>query len=199
MCKCFNPATVWFELSHIDLLLFLYIVSIPQRSDLNIANLDYLTYGRWFQSRNGLIWTAKPVTHSSMLDLFQSRNGLIWTSWRQIRGRPLLLVSIPQRSDLNWSQSFATSRNLLCFNPATVWFEHVQEGAAGHVRTRFNPATVWFEPSIPIVVDWFHHSFNPATVWFERDQACFSTDRRDSFNPATVWFELVCLVVWMHQ
>ena len=59
----------------------LFFVSIPQRSDFNLAFCRRRGFSDAFQSRNGLILTLKRGAQIDPdLVLFQSRNGLILTS-----------------------------------------------------------------------------------------------------------------------
>ena len=145
-------------------------VSIPQRSDLNIIEIDFLKVDResfnpatvWFersgfsilltvkgkfQSRNGLIWTAAQLVNASVMSWFQSRNGLIWTLC--VLMDRVLYTMFQSRNGLIWTRKrLAEQENIdLGFNPATVWFERVLFCFEVIDSASFNPATVWFELS----------------------------------------------------
>ncbi len=83
----FNPATVWFELSKMHVVVTLHTS---------------------FQSRNGLIWTSSTV--QEQIDQINFNPATVWFErWGCVSSKTVsICISIPQRSDLNMA-TFATN------------------------------------------------------------------------------------------
>ena len=176
----FNPATVWFEQRLLTALqepviwfqsrngliwtsqprqetTRWYIVSIPQRSDLNSIPAR----------RDTPIWQVSIPQRSDLNHVF-----CFWCGMRnnvsipqrsdlneeRIHQPRRIYVSIPQRSDLN-TFSRAAHRSSSRVSIPQRSDLNINEQIAQHtVHTCFNPATVWFEPATLDIYSWPYSS-----------------------------------------
>ena len=165
---CFNPATVWFELSMSISTSLTYFSFNPATVWFEQSTPARSVGWMVFQSRNGLIWTEindcdiichlsfnpatvwfEPSSHrtlSSSPATFQSRNGLIWTLNPPVFNT--LYSRFQSRNGLIWT----------CIQSVLSLSSSVSIPQRSDLNHEVN---LTFEEII--------FSFNPATVWFERD------------------------------
>ena len=191
----FNPATVWFEPSN---------TIRDSRESCRFQSRNGLIWTVllrscrcivcWFQSRNGLIWTIRVWPDKLVWDRFQSRNGLIWT-FDVADVEDMIIVSIPQRSDLNYTDKEARKQYKTVSIPQRSDLnQRGGERKPTYKRFQSRNGLIWTVFPSPYVA--LLHGFNPATVWFEQLIPNAAIYLLFSFNPATVWFEPLSSLLW---